>query len=187
VKYVTGAGNQKIDFAVDTVIQLLANDAALHQLTPAVNSEAAAGLGRELYEAVCEEGSTPSIVLGRADQAGDPSGVALRVKLWPLSMKTETKRVLYGPVLVELLRRAFDLAGKGADRIVSLTWPEVIPQDPLAERKALGQDLAMGVVSRQTVARKLDYTWATEQENLRQEATPAPGQQPTEGPDAQAG
>lgn len=172
-KYVTGAGNQKIDFSVDTVIQLLAPDADLHQLAPAVNSEAAASLGRELYEALCEESATPSIVLGRADQAGDPSGVALRVKLWPLLMKTETKKALYGPCLVELLRRCLDLGGYGPAHLVTLTWPEALPQDPKEERAVLAADLAMGIASKATVASKAGYTWDNEQKLLAAEAAPA--------------
>lgn len=194
VKYVSGVGNQKIDFAVDTVINLPTADGKLNQLAPAVSSDAAANLGREIYEALCEESSTPSIVLGRADQAGDPSGIALRVKLWPLLMKTETKKVLYGPFLVELLRRVFDLGGQGDAHLVSLTWPEPLPLNAKEERETVQMDLGMGVVSKQTVAGLLGYNWENEQANLAEEAAevgagvvppvaPSPAPPPMEGAD----
>lgn len=178
VKYVSGVGNQKIDFAVDTVINLPTADGKLNQLAPAVSSDAAANLGRELYEALCEESSTPSIVLGRADQAGDPSGVALKVKLWPLEMKTATKRVLYGPFLVELLRRCLDLGGFGPDHLVDLTWPEGLLTDPKAERETAVLDLGMGIASKETIAGKLGYNWPNEQALLAAEALAAPAPAP---------
>jgi hypothetical protein len=59
-----------------------------------------------------------------------PSGVALKIRMWPATMKLEMKRKLYGPMLVELFRRLLELMGQGEDMRVNLQWPEPLPVDP---------------------------------------------------------
>jgi hypothetical protein len=160
----------KIKFAVGSILKIPSKDVNVGQFVPAVDGSASSQLGKEIYEDILEESGTPSIVLGKPDDGGDPSGVALRVKLWPLLQKTETKRKLYGPWIVEIIRRFCELGGKGSDVVVELSWPELIPTDPMEERNALKADKDMGIASLQTISEKLDYDYETEQENMNNEA-----------------
>ena len=164
---------KKIDTRAGAIADL-GEDGEIGQLVPAVDGTAGGELRRELKEAICEESATPSIVLGHVDQAGDPSGVALRVKLWPLLHKTELKRNQYGPLIIETMRRLWELGGFGSKVITALTWPEQLPTDPLEERQVLLVDQQLGIASKATIADKLDYNWQQEQDNLADEKAAAP-------------
>jgi hypothetical protein len=91
------------------------------------------------------ETMTPALLLGRDDGSSlPPSGVALKIRMWPATMKLEMKRKLYGPMLVELFRRLLELMGQGEDMRVNLQWPEPLPVDPESERKVLLIDQQLG-------------------------------------------
>jgi len=157
----------KLDFDVQNLLNL-GEEGELGQINPPPANADAEILGREIDSALDEESSTPAVTRGRAELR-NPSGVALRIAFWPMAQKTTVKRTLYGPALIELIRRLFDLGGRGPDKIVTLTWPELLPTDPESERRVAVQDQALGVVSRATLAANLGYDWETEQANLELE------------------
>jgi hypothetical protein len=124
---------------------------------------------RRLDEAIHEASRTPAIATGKLESTGPLSGVALQILYGPLVQKTMTKRRTYGDMLVELNRRLLELGGYGSENVVSITWSEIVPQDMLAERQALTQDAALGIVSRDTLAQKLGYDWEVEEQKLNAE------------------
>lgn len=160
-----GMDGRAIDSSPESVIDL-PDDGEIGQLVPETNGEAGASLGRELDEQICEESGTPSIVLGRADQQLDPSGVALKVKTWPLTMKTEAKRKLYGHFLVEVCRRLLDWANYGPYHVITLNWPELLPVDPVQERAVLEADDRMGIAGKPTLSKKAGYDWDHEKVDI---------------------
>lgn len=170
-QYIKGIpSGTKLNLAIGAIWELPAG-ADVGQLAPEITGESGQHLRAEIKAAMCEEAQTPALVLGRPEAIhSDPSGVALKVKMWPMTFKTNMKRILYGALIVETLRRLWELGDHGDDLIASLSWKEQIPADPLAERNALEKDRGMGVVSLETLASKLDYDYALEQENLAREA-----------------
>jgi hypothetical protein len=70
---------------------------------------------------------------GGAPPSGRLTGVAIRMLHQPIVEKTQTKRTLYGEMLIELSRRLLAMAGFGGDLRVNLEWPAVTPTDPLEE------------------------------------------------------
>lgn len=173
----TGAdGVSVLDRAAGTVIEL-PEGATLDEHYPHVDSTSGENLGREIFEAICELSRTPSIVLGRTEHESNPSGVALRVKMWPTIIKTELKQTLYGPLLERVLVHLLELGGLGVQR-VALTWPELLPTDPLTERQVLVMDRQAGVLSREGWAEAVGRDWAQERARLLAEGAdlpPAPG------------
>jgi hypothetical protein len=125
---------------------------------------------RRLDEAIHEASRTPAIATGKLESTGPLSGVALQILYGPLVQKTTMKRRTYGDMLVELNRRLLELGGYGPKNVVSITWAEIVPQDMLTERQALTQDAALGIVSRDTLAQKLGYDWAVEEQKLNAES-----------------
>jgi hypothetical protein len=101
---------------------------------------------------------------------GALSGFALKILYHDLIDKTETKRRLYGDMLVELNRRILELLNFGSNNEVTIHWPQPLPesQKELAETGKIQLD--MGVVSRETLATKMGFDWETEQERRAAEA-----------------
>ena len=84
--------------------------------------------------------------------------------------KLETKRRLYGEMLVEINRRLLIIAGKGEDA-GEIYWHDVIPESDVEEVAALKADLEMQIVSKETVAMKRGYDYAAEQEKIAADKT----------------
>lgn len=176
-RWVKGMMGQKLTIDPEVVTDIPNPAGEVGQLEPKIDSQAPAQLGREIYESILEATQTPSIVLGREDATSNPSGVALRVKLWPLVNKTEQKQVFYGPMLVELIRRTTELAKSRKDVVCKLQWTDVIPIDKLQEGQLYLLDSQMGIASKATLAAKRGYEFDTELENMKKEAEEALEQQ----------
>lgn len=102
------------------------------------------------------------------DKIGALTNFGLRVLYQDALQKMDTKRKLYGEMLIELNRRCLELAsinGEGGECV----WPEPLPENETEETQALQSDLSMGIVSKQTVARARGYDWDEEQERMADE------------------
>lgn len=109
-----------------------------------------------LRQALHEISRVPEVATGNLDRAGSLSGVALQILYQPLLEKTNTKRLLYGDMLIELNRRLLAMGGFGKELRTALHWQEVLPQDPMQERQAALIDMQLGV-SQDTLLRRLGY------------------------------
>lgn len=109
-----------------------------------------------LRQALHEISRVPEVATGNLDRAGSLSGVALQILYQPLLEKTNTKRLLYGDLLVELNRRLLSIGGFGDDLRTALHWQEILPSDPMAERQAALVDMQLGV-SQDTLLQRLGY------------------------------
>ncbi|MEZ0396821.1 MAG: phage portal protein [Anaerolineales bacterium] len=109
-----------------------------------------------LRQALHEISRVPEVATGNLDQAGSLSGVALQILYQPLLEKTNTKRLLYGDMLIELNRRLLAIGGFGDELHTALHWQEVLPQDPMQERQAALIDIQLGV-SQDTLLQRLGY------------------------------
>lgn len=109
-----------------------------------------------LREALHETAHVPEVATGRLDNAGQLSGVALRILYQPLIDRTEQKRLTYGGLIVELFRRLLEMAGYGGDNLATLTWPELVPSNRLEELQAALLERQVGV-SDDTLLRGLGY------------------------------
>jgi len=144
----------QLDLSVDETIVLPSPDAELRNLEMQSDLGSSIQLYLRLREAFHEVTRVPEIATGRVEGVGSLSGVALQILYQPLIEKTETKRRLYGDLLVELNRRLLALAGFGDDVATTLHWPELIPGDPEAQAKTLLLWQQLGV-SQDTILRRL--------------------------------
>ena len=104
------------------------------------------------------------------DKLGALTNFGLRVLYQDALQKLATKRELYGEMLTELNRRCLLLVGKEGDG-GECVWPEPLPESGQEETATLQSDLAMGIVSKQTVSKLRGYDWNDEQERIAEEAT----------------
>ena len=164
----------QMDFSVGSVTGLPANGQGpavnVKQIAPALDINASQLHRQSITNGMLEESATPSIVLGDVTRAeGVPSGIALRMRMQPMLQKTETKRKLYEPFLVELIRRLFVLGGFEDDITVQMTWPELVPIDDLASMQSLQLELNAGLVSKETAATQRGRDWEEERARIDQE------------------
>lgn len=168
-----GVAGSVLNTDVDGVILLPNPDASLENLEMQSDLTATEQHIDGMEQDIHEVSRIPSISTGTLDSIGPLSGVALSILYQPLLEKTKTKRLLYGDLLVELCRRLLDLANYGNANVVSITWPELLPGDPLQERQAYLLEDQMGVVSKQTIAERLDLDWEKECQRMEEERTTA--------------
>jgi hypothetical protein len=144
-------------------------------LSPTWNSESAQNTGNDIYAHILEQTSTPSILLGRPDREHITSGTAQLVRMHPIIRKTGARRIMVEPALVELCRRLLELGGYGPDIIVNVTWPELIPADPLTKRSIAKMDYDLGVKA-EVLTQKLGYKLSDlDPEGPPKQQAPAPG------------
>lgn len=114
---------------------------------------------------------TPEVAVGKLEDVGAISGVALGILYGPLTSKTEAKRLTYGPLVEDAIAEYLVLAGLAADVEdveVSTTWPDVVPGDPVSEGQALLVDHELGA-SRRTLLAKRGYDVDVEEEQRAEE------------------
>jgi hypothetical protein len=140
---------------VDDIVAL-PDGATLQNLEMQGDISASLDFYGKLREAIHELTRVPEVATGKVDNVGQLSGLALQILYQPLLEKTETKRQLYGDMLVELNMHLLELGGFGPDIETEIHWPEVLPSDSLAERQALQMDKEFGV-SDDTILEKLGY------------------------------
>lgn len=109
-----------------------------------------------LRQALHEIAGVLKMVMGNLERLGGLSGVALPILYQPLLEKTNTKRLLYGGMLVELNRRMLAIGGFGDDLSTALHWQGVLPRDPMQERQAALIDMQLSV-SQDTLLQRLGY------------------------------
>lgn len=124
----------------------------------------------ELRQALHEITRIPEIAVGKVENVGALSGVALQILYQPLLELTETKRQTYGDVYTESTRRALIVSGR-PDVEVTITWPEMLPSDS----DTLTADQALGIVSKRTLAGKRGYDYDVEAARIEEEKGSAPG------------
>lgn len=164
-----GFSASQLTIGVDETIVLPSEKAELHNLEMSGDLGSSLALAREIKQALHEIARVPEIAVGKVENIGALSGVALRVLYEPLLDKTETKRLLYGDMLTELNRRLLAIGGFGDSMRVKLHWPELLPKDMLETRQAAVIDQQLGV-SQDTLLRRLGYDPEQEAEKRKNEA-----------------
>lgn len=161
-----GVGGTTLDVGPEQTIVFNSPDASLNMLQIASDLAGTGDFDRRIDEAMHEITATPAIATGKLETVGNLSGTALQVLYGPLLSKTRKKRAVYEDFIIELCRRLLDLGGYGADNRVQVTWPELVPSDPLQEAQTMQIHAALGVVSKETMAEKLGYDWDIEEERM---------------------
>lgn len=158
-----GFSARELQIDVDETIVFSSPQAELRNLEMQSDLGSAVLVYDRLREALHEISRIPEVATGNLERAGSLSGVALSILYQPLLEKTETKRRLYGDLLVELNRRLLAIGGFGNDLLTTIHWTELIPGDPRAEAETLLLWQQLGV-SQDTIWRKLGLDPAVERE-----------------------
>jgi Phage portal protein, SPP1 Gp6-like len=127
----------------------------------------------DLREHMDEQSHVPSVAVGRLrNLPAIPSGVALKTAYRPLTSQTALKRQLREPVLIKLCQHILELGGYGANRKITVHWPQMLPTDDLNEAQTAQIWLAIGA-SEQTLLERGGFDYAVEQQHKQEEAEAA--------------
>lgn len=98
------------------------------------------------------------------DKVGALTNFGLRVLYSDALSKNATKRLLYGEALTELNRRLLVIEGFTGEesRPPEIVWGPDLPQDEADDARLISQDLADGIVSKETASVKRGYKWVTD-------------------------
>ena len=107
-------------------------------------------------------------VTSMADKLGTLTNFGLRVLAADSLDKCNTKRMLFGEMLIELNRRLLVLAGIVAVPC-DIKWSDPLPRNKAEDLAGDLQLQAAGNVSKQSVTEKYGYDWEVEQERITQE------------------
>lgn len=140
LQYATGANLTGIDRAVGSLLVIPSKDATLGSLETLSDLTSSDEQFRRLVEALHQITSVPEIVSGKMENVGQLSGLALKILYGPLMMLTETKQLMYGPMLRKVCRAMLLMGGlRDVDESeITLKWPVIIPQSDIEEAQAAG-------------------------------------------------
>lgn len=147
---------RELETAVDATIVLPGKDASLANLEMQSDGSFVDLVDRRIDEAIHELSDLPPVAVGKVENVGQLSSLALKVLYAPLIARTETKRLLYGELLVELNRRLLAIEGFGEEILTTLQWQDVLPTDPMQEVQTALLEEQLGV-SKATLIAKLGY------------------------------
>ena len=163
-----GFNADQLKVAVDETITLESPDGELHNLEMESDLASSISLYEQLKTALHEISQTPEVAMGKLDNVGTLSGLALRILFGPLVDKTKAKRFPYGEMLTEINRRALKMGGYGDRNITRTIWPELVPGDPQEEGNALLIDKQLGA-SQDTLLQKRGYDPDKEREKRKRD------------------
>jgi hypothetical protein len=101
------------------------------------------------------------------DKIGALTNFGLRILYSDALNKLNTKRLLYGDALLEIVRRLLVLNGMDDDP-GEIVWNDPLPENEGEHAEALRLDVQSGFVSVPTASERRGYIWETEQERMSQ-------------------
>jgi hypothetical protein len=163
----TGFSADEVKLSRDQMLIINNPDAKMGVLESLSDMVSTGSLYEKVKEALHEIARIPEVSVGKVDNIGTLSGVALEILYQPIIEMTTSKRETYGPVLEEICRRVLWISGKGRNVEVRTQWPPLLPSDPKLERDVANIDLnVLKIVSRETVAGELGRDWSVEEARI---------------------
>ena len=132
---------------------------------------AAQAFSRELRQAIFDNTRTVDLD-SLQDKLGSLTNFGLRVLYQDTLSKVATKQELYGDALIELNHRLLILSGRtGNTDGGEVVWPDVLPVNQVEKMQATLGALGAGLVSKETAATELGYTYADEEPKIANDKT----------------
>jgi len=163
-----GVGATKdIDWGPDKVVWLPGEHSEVNNLEMQSDLASSRAFYADLRQALFDISRTVDISSIK-DRVGALTNFGLRVLYIDVLDKLDTKRELFGEALLELEKRMMVLEGvEGKPGLV--TWGDPLPVDETGAAQSDGFELANGLVSKETIAKRRGYDWEKEQALMEEE------------------
>lgn len=142
-----GVSKGDVRINADDLILLPGENSTLQNLEMQSDLASSIQVYKELKQFIHELARVPEVATGKVESVGQLSGVALEILYQPLIEKTNSKRVTYGELIVEINRRILALGGFGDNNITKLRWQELLPKDAQTQASAALSLKQLGVSS----------------------------------------
>jgi hypothetical protein len=139
VLYANGVGSQVIDLHPGHIIGLETPDGKISAVTIPSDTANALAFADSIRSDIDEQSAVPGVAMGRisAMPRGALSGVAIELFFQPLLQKTETKRCLYGELIIDVSKAVMTLAKMDGENIdITIAWQNPLPKDDLQSIQA---------------------------------------------------
>lgn len=103
------------------------------------------------------------------DQVGTLTNFGLRVLFSDAIKRIEKKRLLYAEAFEQIAQRGLIIANLTPPDSVLTIWPEVLPEDDTSENQVLSQQLADGIISKETYRDEIGIDNQKELQRLQDE------------------
>ena len=162
--------NDKLDVGPDTLIQLQSEAAELGILDFQTDIAGSLAFSKDLRQSIFDIAREVDIT-SITDKIGALTNFGLRVLYTDALGKCDTKRLLFGEALQELNRRLLVLNGMEGElsRPGEVQWQDPLPVNVIEKFQAQAEELAMGVVDKQTIAEENGRDWETIKARLDEE------------------
>jgi hypothetical protein len=163
------AGNStKASWGADEMILYNGPDALIQNLEMQSDLSSSQQFLMNLRQAIFDISRTVDIT-SVSDKLGTLTNFGLRVLFIDALNKLSTKQALFGEALEELNHRLLVMANIEHDDGGQIVWPDPMPVNEQEEVASLQADLSMGIISKQTAAKKRNYDPEQEQELMAEE------------------
>ena len=154
--------DEKLDVGPDTLIKLKGETAELGILDFQTDIAGSLAFSKDLRQSIFDVAREVDIT-SITDKLGALTNFGLRVLYTDALGKCDTKRMLLGEALLELNRRLLVLNGMEgeASRPGEVKWQDPLPVNVIEKFTAQSEELAMGVVDKQTIAEENGRDWET--------------------------
>lgn len=115
------------------------------------------------------------------DRLGQLTNFGLQLLFWDATNKLRAKRLLYGKGLALVAQRALIVAGYADAPEPTINWADALPMNRTEQVEAVGKEVDLGLVSRETAAGDLGRDWEVESERLDEEAAEQQERMPATG------
>jgi len=167
-----GRGFQKsqAEIGPDEMMIINGPTGELHNLEMQSDLSSSLNFYDRLEQACMRSGRVPNLTPHNLT-VGAQSGFSLRILHGDLIEKTDAKRCTYGDMLIELNRRALEMAGHGDGNVTRLDWADPLPVNATEAMAEDGFDLDRGLAAKSTVQAKRGYDPKSEDEKITAESS----------------
>ena len=169
---------QSVDAAIGTVMVIPSADAKIQMLEMSSDLASSRAFANDLQKSIFSI-SRELDISSLEGQLGALTNFGLSVLSMDAINKNDTKRQLYGDALLELNRRLLVLNGYIGEqsRPGTIMWGEAMPVNIMEEMTADKMALELGIVDKETVARRYEkrygVDWETIQKRIQDQQTQA--------------
>jgi hypothetical protein len=152
------AAMEKISWGGDEMIKISDPQGAIANLEMNSDLGSTRNLAQTLRQTIFDLARVVDIA-SIVDKAGQLTNFGLRVLYSDALSKNSVRRALYGDALQEINRRMLILNDMDGNN--EIVWGADLPSDEADDAKLIREDLAAGLVSKETASQMRGYTWNT--------------------------
>lgn len=133
ILFANGMGNTPVDHTPGRIASLPLQESKIQAVTISADIPSLLSAANRYQSRVDEQSGVPGIATGRASAmpGGNMSGLAIELLFMSLIKRTDTKRCLYGKLLIEVSKALLVLAGFSPDINITLNWINPLPSDDM--------------------------------------------------------